>query len=124
MQYKLQKLPYIQHLFAISVSDLHTLFCRKKYLCTFWSQKEFAHTFFVAKTIYSIFYRKNDLRTLSGKFLRVENCHPESSDCFRNFRQSWQFRFCTDFRTVVFLVNGVSKNTYSLYTFTIAPRGI
>ena len=24
--------------------------------------------------------RKNDLRTLSGKFLRVESCHPERSD--------------------------------------------
>ena len=91
----------------------------------FSGHKNNSHTlFFVAKTIYSFFYRKNDLRTLSGKFLCVESCHPESSDSFRNFRQLWQFRFCTDFRTVVFLVNGVSKNTYSLYTFTIAPRGI
>ena len=55
-------------------------FCHKNYLCTFLSQKEFMHTFFVAKTIYMLFCHENDLRTSSGKFLRVESCHPESSD--------------------------------------------
>ena len=34
---------------------------------------------YVAKTIYA-FVEKNDLRTPSGKFLRVESCHLESSD--------------------------------------------
>ena len=29
---------------------------------------------------YVLFCRKSDLRTLSGKLLRVEICHPESSD--------------------------------------------
>ena len=67
------------------------------------------HDFFVAKTIYAFFFvakrfthficcendlriflsgnrftrffcRENNLRTSSGKFLRVESCHPESSD--------------------------------------------
>ena len=71
------KMPYTQHLFAISVSDLRTLFCRKKYLCTFLSQKEFAHTFYVVNTVYVFFF---DFRILSGKFLRVESCHPGSSD--------------------------------------------
>ena len=42
---------------------------------------------------------------------------------FDTFGQLWQFRFCTGFCTVVFLENGVSKNAYSLYTFTIVPRG-
>ena len=53
MQDELQKMPYTHHLFAISVSDLRTLFCRKNYLCPFLSQKEFVHTFFVAKMIYA-----------------------------------------------------------------------
>ena len=44
------------------------------------SQKELTHTFFAAKTIYALFCRENDLRTSSGKFWRVESCHPESSD--------------------------------------------
>ena len=30
--------------------------------------------------IYAFFCRENDIRTSSGKFLRVESCHPESSD--------------------------------------------
>ena len=38
------------------------------------------YALFVIKTIFAIFGRKNDLRTSSGKFLRVESCHPESSD--------------------------------------------
>ena len=58
MQGKLQKKPYTQHLFAISVSDLRTLFYRKNYLCTFLSQKEFAHTFFVANMVYAFFFAK------------------------------------------------------------------
>ena len=29
---------------------------------------------------YGFFCRENDSRTSSGKFLRVESCHPESSD--------------------------------------------
>ena len=91
MQDKLQKMPYTQHSFAISVSDLRTLFCCKNYLCTFLSQKEFVHTFFVANTVY-VFFRENDLRTSSGKFLRVESCHPESLDflglCWWLFRRN------------------------------------
>ena len=58
MQDKLQKMPYTQHLFAISVSDLRTLFCRKNYLCTFLSQKEFAHTFFCREHGLRIFFAK------------------------------------------------------------------
>ena len=85
MQDKLQKMPYTQHLFAISVSDLRTLFCRKNYLCTFLSQKEFAHTFFVVNTVYA-FFRENDFRTSSGKFLRVESCYPESFGFSRPFK--------------------------------------
>ena len=61
MQDKLQKMPYTQHLFAISFSDLRTLFCRKNYLRTFLSQKEFMHLLFGTKTIYAHF--------LSGKRL-------------------------------------------------------
>ena len=30
--------------------------------------------------MFAIFAGKNDLRTSSGKFLRVESCHPESLD--------------------------------------------
>ena len=68
------------HLFCCK-NNLHTLFCRKNYLHTFFChKKEFTHLFFVAKTIYALFCRENDLRTSSGKFLRVESCHPESSD--------------------------------------------
>ena len=64
MQDNLQKMPYKQYLFAISFSDLRTLFCRKKYLYTFFLAKRIcAHffcrkndirAFFVAKTIYSL----------------------------------------------------------------------
>ena len=45
--------------------------------------------FLVARMIYALFCRENDLRTffcknnlrtLYGKFLRVEICHPKSSD--------------------------------------------
>ena len=84
------KLPYTQHLFAISVSNLRTLFCHKNYFYTFFVTKRiYAHffcrehglrVFFVAETIYAFFCRENDLRTSSGKFLRVESCHPENSD--------------------------------------------
>ena len=35
------------------------------------------------------FCRENDLRTSSGKFLRVESCHPESSD----FLGLWPFHY-------------------------------
>ena len=49
---------------------IYALFCHKKNQCTF----------FVAKTIYALFCRENNLRTSTGKFLRVESCHPESSD--------------------------------------------
>ena len=51
-------MPYTKHLFAISVSDLRTLFYRKNYLCTFLSQKEFAHTFFLSRTRFTRFFAK------------------------------------------------------------------
>ena len=80
MQDKLQKMPYTQHLFAISVSDLRTLFCRKNYLCTFCHKKNL-RTLFLSRTRFTFFFfRENNLRTSSGKFLRVESRHPESSD--------------------------------------------
>ena len=55
-------------------------FVTKNYLCTFLSQNEFEHTFFVANTVYAFFFAQNNLRTSCGKFLRVESCHPENSD--------------------------------------------
>ena len=72
MQDKLQKMPYTQHLFAISISNLRTRFCHKNYLCIFLSQKEFAHTFLSQKRFTSFFCRENKLRTLSGKFLQLK----------------------------------------------------
>ena len=58
----------------------YTLFLSQNYLCIFLSQKEFMHTFFC---------RENDLRTLSGKFLRVESCHPESSEFLGLWLRGW-----------------------------------
>ena len=58
----------------------HTFFCCKNYLCLFFCHNKIYAPFFVAKMIYAFFCRKNDLRTSSGKFLRVDSCHPESSD--------------------------------------------
>ena len=73
MQDKLQKMPYTQHSFAISVSDLRTLFCCKNYLCTFLSQKEFVHTFFVSRTVRSCFIGSpSPKQSLQSLFLR--NC--------------------------------------------------
>ena len=46
----------------------------------FFVAKTICAHFFVAKMIYAFFCRENDLRTSSGKFFRVESCHPESSD--------------------------------------------
>ena len=72
-------MPYTQHLFATSFSDLCTLFfaktihalsCHKKNLCTL----------FLSRTWFMHFFGENDSGTSSGKFLRVESCHPESSD--------------------------------------------
>ena len=87
-------------------------FVAKTIYALFLSLKEFAHTFFVAIMIYILFCRENDLLTLSGKFLRVESCHPESSDffglwshhnqegghkknlsCFVFCRKNWNFDF-------------------------------
>ena len=85
----------------LSQIQLAQAFCCKTYLSTLvLLQKRFTHTFFVTKTIYALFChkknlcilflsrkrstcffcRENDLRTSSGKFSRVESCHPESSD--------------------------------------------
>ena len=45
----------------------------------FFVTKTICAHFFVAKMIYAFFCRENDLRTSSGKFLRVESYHPQSS---------------------------------------------
>ena len=58
----------------------HTFFVTKTIYALFLSQKEFTHTFLSRKQFTRFFCRKNSLRTSSGKFLRVESCHPESSD--------------------------------------------
>ena len=49
-------------------------------LCTFLSQKWFMHFICREKPFTHFFCRENNLHTSSGKFLRVEFCHPESSD--------------------------------------------
>ena len=67
------------HFFVANTINTH-FFVAKPIYALFLSEKEFMHTIFVAKMIYAFFCRKNDLRTSSGKFLRVESCHPESSD--------------------------------------------
>ena len=65
------------------------------------------HTFFVVKTIYAFFCRENDLRTSSGKFLRVESCHPESSDflglCFMHLLCSVMVGFGLRRSTTVYI---------------------
>ena len=61
-------------------NNLHTLFLSQKLFTHYFCPKKNLRTFFVAKTIYALFCRENNLRTSSGKFLRVESCHPESSD--------------------------------------------
>ena len=96
------------HLFCCK-NDLHTLFCRKNYLSTFFVTKKIYAHFFVAKTIYAFFSvaktiyaffscRENDLCTWSGKFLRVESCHPENSDflglCWNQTDEFWIFHSC------------------------------
>ena len=48
-------------------------------LCVFLLRKQFTH-YICRKTIYALFCHENDLRIPSGKFLRVEFRHPESSD--------------------------------------------
>ena len=104
MQDKLQKLPYTQHLFAISVPDLHTLFCRKKYLCTFWSQKEFAHTFFFANTVY-VFFAKT-----------IYALRPESFCALKVAIRKVQTFWASD----VFMVTTVSMG-YFLVSFSHTP---
>ena len=41
---------------------------------------KFFFTLFCREHGLHIFFRENNLRTSSGKFLRAESCHPESSD--------------------------------------------
>ena len=60
--------------------------------------------FFVAKTIYALYLsqklfthficHENDLHTSSGKFLRIQSCHPESSD-FLGLWMSWTTLHCS-----------------------------
>ena len=79
---------------------MHTFLLQKRFERSCFVAKTIYTHFFFAKTIYALFghkkslrilfcrkkrftrffCRKNDLRTSSGKFLRVESCHPESSD--------------------------------------------
>ena len=83
MQDKLQKMPYTQNLFAISVSNLRTLFGIKNYFCTFLSQKEFAHTFFVAKTICALrpesfcAYNRKTFLNCPNTFKTIRICHDD-----------------------------------------------
>ena len=56
--------------FFFQIQLTHTFLLQKWFEHTFLSQKQFTHTF----------CRENDLRTSSGKFLRVDSCHPESLD--------------------------------------------
>ena len=52
-------------------NDLSTLFLLQKNLRTLFCREDVLHAFFCLE---------NDLRISSGKFLRVESCHPEGSD--------------------------------------------
>ena len=65
----------------IGWKTIYSLFCCKNNLHTLFCCKNDLHTFFVTKIIYVPFFcRKNNLCTLSGKFLRVEVCRLESFD--------------------------------------------
>ena len=46
----------------------------------FFVTKRICAHFFCRKHDLNAFFGENYLRTSSGKFLRVESCHPESSD--------------------------------------------
>ena len=79
---------------------IYALFCHKKNLCIlFLSRKLFTR----------FFCRKNHLRTSSGKFLRVESCHPESSDFLGlwSMHNSGYFRMWSD----LFLFNHINADT-------------
>ena len=57
----------------------HTFLSQKLYMHFFVTKRICSH-FFLSRTQFTRFFRENDLGTLSGKFFRVESCHPESSD--------------------------------------------
>ena len=91
-------------------NNLRTHFCRKK--THFLSGKLLMPLFFVSKRIYAHFFSMKTIygHCLSQKWflhvLRIEICHPESSDflglcfCDRNFcfpaRSSYSMSFCTN----------------------------
>ena len=58
-------------------------------LCTFWSRKRFTHFICREKWFTHFFCRESNLRTSSGKFLRVQFCHPESSDFLGLWSKRW-----------------------------------
>ena len=58
-------------------------------LCTFLTRKRFTHFICREKWFTHFFCRKSNLRTSSGKFLRVQFCHPESSDFLGLWSKRW-----------------------------------
>ena len=62
--------PYLIYAHFFVAKTIYALFCHKKNLCTL----------FLSRTRFTRFFRGNDLCTSSGKFLRVESCHPKSLD--------------------------------------------
>ena len=62
-------------------NDLHTLFLSQKLFKHFFCHKKNLRILFLSQKQFTRFFcRENDLHISSGKFLRVESCHPESSD--------------------------------------------
>ena len=66
--------------FFVQIQLTHTFLLQKEFEHTFLLQKQFTHTFVSRKRFTRFFCCENNLRTSSGKFLRIESCHPESLD--------------------------------------------
>ena len=81
------------------IQSVYKIFCRKEFihtfcckndLCTLFCRKKNLRTLFLSlKRFTRFFCRENDLRTSSGKFLRVESCHPESSEFLGLWLRGW-----------------------------------
>ena len=71
---------WFEHTCFVAKTIYTHFFCRKNYLRTFFVTKRIYAPFLSQKQFTRFFCRENNLCTSSGKFLRVESCHPESLD--------------------------------------------
>ena len=92
----------------------HTCFVAKTIYTHFFCHKNYLYTFFVTKRIYAHFFcRENDLRTSSGKFLRVESCHPESLDFLGLWLADMVVEMCNSAEIVEEIVDAVATEAFN-----------